>query len=791
MFVAVLAHLVVAALLPAAALRIGRWAFLIGALAPAATLGYALSHAGQVVGGRVLTERIAWAPDIGLELTLRMDPLALLMIVLVSGVGALVLAYYSFYAAPLGERIGRNAGLLVLFAGAMLGLVLADDLFTLYVFWELTTVCSFLLVGGGGMGATERRAALQALLVTAFGGLAMLLGFVLLGEAAGTYRISEILATPPSGAQTGIAVALILLGALTKSAQIPFHPWLPAAMVAPTPVSAYLHAAAMVKAGVYLVARFAPGFAGLPVWWIPLVVIGLWTMLLGGYRALRETDLKILLAYGTVSQLGFLMVLLGFGGATTAVAGATMLLAHGLFKSALFLAVGVIDHQTGTRDIRRLSGIGRNMPWLAAGTVLAAASMAGLPPLLGFIGKEAAFSTFTEHGSPAVLVCVLVGSMLTVAYSIRFAWGALATKPGLTASLAPRPGAGLLLPILLPALAGLVLGVFIGPVDALATAYAQGMSPGPGYHLALWHGLNLPLLESLLVLAGGYLVHRWRGVLAHTEGTLPEALHAQRLYQGALTTLDVFARELTRRLQTGSLPVYLGVLLLTLVLVPGVPLVLHLLPPVGWRLVDTPLQLPLALGVLVATGCAVLARRRFTAVLLTGVIGYGIGAIFVLDGAPDLALAQFLVESLTLIVFAFVLRRLPPHFTHIRRLHAARWTKLTIAVLAGTFVAFAAVTFSGVRQAAPEASREYIARAQQDAGATNVVNAIIVDFRAFDTVGEISVLAIAATGAASLVLAAHRSRRRLEPEVSLPPGSEPPPDEDADEGAADAGEGVR
>ncbi|MDQ3885907.1 MAG: NADH ubiquinone oxidoreductase subunit NDUFA12, partial [Actinomycetota bacterium] len=309
MLALVAAHLLVAALLPVLSARRHRGAFLVAALLPTGALGWALVNSAEALRGGV-TRTTTWAPELGLSLTFRLDALSLVMVVLVSGLGALILVYSGWYFKPASPDAARSAALLLAFAGAMLGLVLADDLLTLYVFWELTSIASFLLVGQDGESPAARRAAVQALLVTIFGGLAMLLGFVLLGEAAGTYRISEILDAPPRGAMVTAAIMLILLGAFTKSAQLPFHPWLPAAMVAPTPVSAYLHAASMVKAGVYLVARLSPAFADLILWWVPVVVAGLATMLVGGWRALHETDLKRLLAFGTVSQLGFLMVLL-------------------------------------------------------------------------------------------------------------------------------------------------------------------------------------------------------------------------------------------------------------------------------------------------------------------------------------------------------------------------------------------------------------------------------------------------------------------------------------------------
>ena len=491
MLALVAAHLVLAGLLPLVSARSRRAAFWVAALLPAATLVWALANAGRALDGG-LSATTAWAPELGLELAFRLDALALTMIVLVSGIGAVILVYCTGYFGRRSPEATRSAALLLAFAGAMLGLVLADDLLTLYVFWELTSIASFLLVGQGGERRAEWRAAVQALLVTVCGGLAMLLGFVLLGEAAGTYRISEILADPPRGGMVTAALPLILLGAFTKSAQLPFHPWLPAAMVAPTPVSAYLHAASMVKAGVYLVARLAPGFADLAVWWVPVVVVGLATMAVGGWRALAATDLKQLLAFGTVSQLGFLMVLFGSGSGIAALAGETMLLAHGLFKAPLFLVVGSVEHATGSRDVRTLSGVGRALPGTAVAATLAAASMAGLPPLLGFVGKEAAFEAFLVQGGArgwAVAAGLVAGSVLTVAYSARFLWGAFARKPGREPTAVRHPPSwALTVPAWVCAAGGLALGLVPPLVDGLAASYAGAYPDLGGYHLALWHG---------------------------------------------------------------------------------------------------------------------------------------------------------------------------------------------------------------------------------------------------------------------------------------------------------------
>ncbi|HEX8520452.1 MAG TPA: hydrogen gas-evolving membrane-bound hydrogenase subunit E [Pseudonocardia sp.] len=773
----VLAHLVLAGVLPAVAARAPRAAFAIAAVPPAAALVWALRHAGEALAGGVV-QAVAWAPELGLALTFRLDALSLAMVVLVSGIGALVLVYGAGYFAP--EQAGRNAALLLAFAGIMLGLVLADDLLTLYVFWELTSVASFLLVGQGGEARGNRSAAVQALLVTVLGGLVMLLGLVLLGEAAGTYRISEIVALARAGGLDGApvsgALALVLVGALTKSAQLPFHPWLPAAMAAPTPVSAYLHAASMVKAGVYLVARLAPGFADRPVFWVTTVALGLATMAVGGWRALAQTDLKRLLAFGTVSQLGFLTALFGAGTPVAGIAGVAMLLAHGLFKAPLFLVTGIVDHATGTRDLRRLSGLGRSLPGTALIAVVAAASMAGLPPLLGFVAKEAALEAFVgEHTVRGTLVAagLVAGSALTAAYSVRFVWGAFARKPGAVDTPSHRPGPLLVVPAAVCAALGVVLGLANGVVDADARSYAAGLpgSPGDGagYHLAVWHGFTLPLLLSALAVGLGYAVHRARDRVGRAAGRLSPGLSAQRVYELAVSGVERLATVVTGQLQAGSVPTYLVVILLAVVALPGVSTVATGTWP-EQPVAHSVLQVPLAVVVLLAALALILAQRRFAAVLLVGLIGYGVGGLFIVDGAPDLALAQFLVETLSLVAFVFVLRRLPATFTDAPSPMRVQVPKAVVATVAGCTVAAMAVVLSGARRVPATVSAEFVRLAPDGAGADNVVSAIIIDFRALDTIGEITVLFVAAIGVASLVLdaPAGRRRRRTRTALSLP-----------------------
>ncbi|WP_428961386.1 Na+/H+ antiporter subunit A [Micromonospora fluostatini] len=726
------------------------------ALAPAAAFGWAVLRTPVVRDGNAVVETYPWVGQLGLDLTFRLTTLSWLMTLLVGGVGALVLVYCSRYFTAGAVGLARFAGVLVAFAGAMLGLVLADDLLLLYVGWELTTVFSYLLIGHSTERRSSRWAAAQALTVTTLGGLAMLVGVLLLGAHAGSYRWSVISAGPlPGGAPLIVAVVLILVGALSKSAILPFSSWLPAAMAAPTPVSAYLHAAAMVKAGVYLIGLLAPVLATVTGWRPVVLTAGLATMIVGGWAALRQTDLKLLLAYGTVSQLGLLVVVTGAGTPDAALAATAMLLAHAAFKAALFLVVGVVDHATGTREVAELSGVGRRAPVLCGIAVLAAASMAGLPPLLGFVAKEAIFAAFTHR--PVVLAGLVVGTVLTVAYSVRFVWGAFASKPGTAPSEFRASNAPMLLPPTLLAGFGLVAGPLAGGLDDLLRPYAE-LFGRPGEHLALWHGLTPALGLSLLALLGGGLLFALRGPLAPACARLRAPVDSQRGYEWVVRRFDRLAIEVTGATQRGSLPQYLGTILLVLVLVPGTALLLAR----PWRtriaLWDTPLQLVVVGVVAVAAVLAVGARRRLTAMLLTGVTGYGSAMLFVFYGAPDLALTQFLVETATIAVFVLVLRRLPERFS-ARPLRRSRWVRRGIGVAAGVVVAGLALTAAGARQA-PTDSLAFPELAVTQGHGRNVVNVTLVDIRAWDTLGELSVLVVAATGVASLVFQRSRTGPR-------------------------------
>ena len=775
MLLLLLLHLVAAVLAPVLVRWWGRQAFLVLAAVPAVAFGWVVAQWATVTGGGEVRETTPWVPALDLSITLRLDALSFTLAALVTGVGALVLLYCARYFEPDDEGIGRFAGNLTAFAGSMLGLVLADDLLLLYVFWELTTVFSFLLIGGSGTRVAARRAASQALVLTTAGGLAMLLGLIMIGESSGSYLLSEVVADPGSGPVLIGGTVLVLVGAITKSAMVPFHFWLPAAMEAPTPVSAYLHAAAMVKAGIYLVARLAPGFADLPGWRPIVLGLGLATMLVGGYRALRQNDLKLLLAFGTVSQLGFLMVLVGGGSRELAAAGLVMLVAHALFKSTLFLTVGVIDHATGVRDLRRLSGLGRRLPVLAGVGTLAAASMAGLPPLLGFVGKEAAFAALWDGGLPErsaailVLTGVVLGSALTAGYTARFVWGAFARKPGLAdtepAELVHPPGSLFLTAPAVLALAGLVAGLASPLLEPLVAAYA-GQLPlvaDEAEELGLWHGLQPALALSAVSLLGGAALFALRAPLARFQQRHAVGASADEGYWNTMQGLDRLAVLVTGTTQRGSLPAYLGTILVVVLALPGSVLLFRAPWPGEWRAWDTPVQALVGAVVLTAAVLALRIRQRLSAVLVVGVTGYGLAVLFVLQGAPDLALTQFLVETLTLVVFVLVLRKLPKDITERHR-PRERAVRGVIAVAVGLLMACVGAVALSARTATP-VSVDYPQAAYEFGGGQNIVNVTLVDIRAWDTLGEISLLVVAATGVASLVFLRRRTGTvdRLDP----------------------------
>ena len=767
-----LAHAVAALLAPLVVRRFGRNGFFPLSLVPLISLGWVIDKWGTVE-----TLHITWAPGLSMDIDFRFDALSAIMAVLVLGVGTLILIYCARYFNDDEPRLGIFAAEMVAFAGAMFGLVTSDNMLLLYMFWELTTVLSFLLVGHYAERATSRRAATQALLVTTAGGLAMLVGMIVLGQAGGSYNLSDLVASPPTGWLPSVAIVLILIGALSKSAIVPLHFWLPGAMAAPTPVSGYLHAAAMVKAGIYLVARLAPGYADSPPWRITIISLGLLSMILAGWRAMRAYDLKLVLAFGTVSQLGFMMVLVGLGTRDAALAGMTMVVAHAMFKAALFMVVGIIDHTTGTRDLRKLAHLGKTAPALAIIAALAAASMAGLPPLLGFVGKEAALESVLETdvlghwSSIAVITVIVMGSILTVGYSIRFIWGAFGrktlSKPSPAVSKMHAPSWLFLFSPGLLAVAGLAAGILSPQLEKLLTPYSTTLPAGPhaDYHLALWHGVNTPLLLTCVVIAGGFALYIAQRQISRLHFEHPPLGNADRIYDATLRGMDTISMRLTGVTQRGSLPRTQSTILATLVVVPLVLLIIDTDTGVNLRLWDSPIQLTIALMMIAAAIAATVMRNRLAAVILVGLTGYGSGVLFALHGAPDLALTQFLVETLTLVIFVLVLRKFPAEIDESK----AIGFKLPRALLAGAVgITITAIAAYAVNARNTRPIYELLPDAAYTIGnGKNVVNVLLVDIRAWDTLGEISVLLVAATGVASLVF---RNRRfGIAPRVSDAP----------------------
>lgn len=742
--------------------RLGRNGFFFLALVPFAALIFSLATVPDIFGsaGSPLVESMNWLPALGLEGIFRLDELSWLMSLLVTGVGALVFVYCARYFPPDEPGLARFAAVFMAFAGMMYGLVVADELLMLYLFWEGTTVFSYLLIGHSQSRRRSRQAALQALIVTTAGGLAMLVGMILLMAVTGTGQISTLMERASLGLDTGpvivTAVILILVGAVSKSALLPFHFWLPGAMAAPTPVSAYLHAAAMVKAGIYLILRLAPGYHALPGWSETLLTLGLLTMFIGGWQALKQTDLKLLLAFGTVSQLGFLTTMASFGTPDITKAALAMLIAHALFKACLFLCVGIIDHRAGTRDLTKLSGGWKAFPVVAVCATIAAASMSGLPPLLGFVAKEAVYSTLLASGDKAsiiALIGVMIGSMLTVAYSARFVWGAFSSKAGVD-DIARRDEKITLIisPVMLT-----VLTVVLGPAAGLTDGYFGAwtstlpvIDPGDGdYHLALWHGLEPALALSAITIAVGLGLFFVRDSFAKVQSTLPSGLDFHDLYSKLINWMEKLALWVTSRTQRGSLPFYQSVIYLVLVAGIGLAVISNDTWNIDFKLFDTPLDFIIAAVLIIVAVAATRAKKRFTAVVVTGISGYAMVAYFAFVGAPDLALTQVLVETITIVVFVLVLRRLPARIGQSTGRFTPAWRAI-IGAAVGVAMMVVVLIAAGVRISDP-VSVDFGQLAYELGHGKNIVNVTLVDIRVWDTLGEISVLVAAGTGIAGLI----------------------------------------
>ncbi|KLU08175.1 DUF4040 family protein [Kocuria sp. SM24M-10] len=689
-----------------------------------------------------VSEAVPWMPTLGISFHLRLDGLGLFFGLLVLVIGAVVIAYSARY---LGR--GRHAAfysLMTFFAAAMLGLVLADDVVLLFVMWEFTTLCSFLLIARSGPHA--RDPAIRTFLVTFAGGLCLLAAAVAMWVATGTTRLSEILVDDVWSTSPGLAAfvaVLIALAAFTKSAQFPFHAWLPDAMVAITPVSAYLHAAAMVKAGIYLMLRFSTALSEVAVWNVLLISVGLFTALMGAVFALQRHDLKELLAYSTVSQLGFLTATIGIGTSYAVVGAVVHVAAHALFKSALFMSLGVIDHQAGSRDIRRLSGLARTMPVTAVVMTLAAVSMAGLPPLFGFVSKEAMFKAMAENPGPPAAVW-LVGAVAVLAASFTFAYSArmvVTIFPGRPAEDPPKEAsAAFLAPVALVSVAGLALGlagVLAEPLLGAASAAVAGPDAEP--HLGLWHGFAPELYMSLAVFAlGGALVLARRRMdrVLDRELSPVTGVGAVEAFRNGSVALGERVGDLTRTdaPYRHLVPPVVVLVLLTVVGVATVdvpPLHGDVTEPLDWILLGVVL-----VGVLLALG----VRSRIALVTIIGVVGFAVALWFFELGAADVALTQLLVEILTVVVIVLLLNRLPSTFHRTGR----RRTTLAavVAVLAGAAASVAVWSLTG-RRGLSDAGQYFLTEGEAETGGTNVVNTILVDFRALDTLGELTVLGVA------------------------------------------------
>jgi multicomponent Na+:H+ antiporter subunit A len=696
-----------------------------------------------------------------LSLSFGFDGLSTLFAILIAAVGALVVIYAAKYLEH-HPHAGRFNVAFFAFMGSMLGVVLSDNVIALFVFWELTGFTSYLLIGFEHERPDARRAATQALLVTGGGGLALLAAGILMLEAGRTAQLSELarhgsLAADP--VYVGI-VALLLLAAFTKSAQFPFHFWLPNAMQAPTPVSAYLHSATMVKAGVYLVARMTPIVGGTLLWTGTIMIVGAVTMLVGAGRAMIETDLKRVLAYSTISALGILMLLFAIGTPGAVTAGLTYLLAHACYKGALFLVAGAVEHETGIRDVSMLAGLRRVMPTTAVAAGLAAASMAGIPLFGGFIAKEQLYDSMSSSSLPEMWRALLTAAAVAASICLGAA--------GLIAGVAPFRGRSMptpashdapiflwLGPMVLGG-AGVILGLLPGLVSApIALAVAAATGVASTTRLVLWHGFTVTLALSAVTLAGSVAVFTYRRRL--WQLAWPRALQAERLYSGTLTVLDGVSRRIGPALQGASLRSYVLTVTATAVALVAVALAMARILPAQRRWTSVEFHEGVLAALIVAGALsAVLARSTMVAVLSLGVVGYGVAVIYALLGAPDLAMTQFAVETLTVVIFVIVFSRLRG-FGDL----SSRFVKMRdalVAIAAGAVVT-TLVLFIGASGTTSRLAAYFAEAAPRLGHGSNVVNVILVDFRGFDTLGETTVLVTVAIGVRALLLIGRERRR--------------------------------
>jgi len=719
-----------------------------------------------VTAGSVARVEVPWVPDLGLNFVLRLDGLASVFAAMVAGIGFLVVLYARYYMSP-EDPVPRFFSFLMAFMGSMMGLVLSGNLIQLVFFWELTSLFSFLLIGYWQQIAAARDGARMALTVTATGGLALFAGMLLLGHIVGSYDLDQVLAAGDTIRNHSLylpTLVLILLGALTKSAQFPFHFWLPHAMAAPTPVSAYLHSATLVKAGIFLITRLWPVMAGTEAWFWILGVSGLITLLLGAYVAIFQHDMKALLAYSTISHLGLITLLLSLNSPLAMVAAIFHTMNHATFKASLFMAAGIIDHETGTRDIRRLSGLNLTMPFTARLALVAAAAMAGVPLLNGFISKEMFLNeALIASAAPTLLHRVLplaatLAGVFAVTYSLRFIHGAFFGPDNGDLPRKPHePPQWMRLPVEVLVFLCLIVGVLpaatIGPfLDVAVRSVLHEATPH--YSLAVWHGFNLPLMMSVAALAGGVLLYRLlqRHLNAGVEGTpLLRGLDGRRIFDQAMVFLSWrLARTLERLLGTSGLQMQLRLMVGVAFLAAALALAIYGLEPGGVAL--TAVDPVVALIWIVGGTCAVCAAyqakyHRLASLIMLGGAGLATCLTFIWFSAPDLALTQLLVEIVTAVLLLLGLRWMPKRIESADsgslRARLRRYRDLLIAVASGA--GLTAISYATMTRVSPEGiSRHFLELAYKEGGGTNVVNVILVDFRGFDTLGEITVLGIVA-----------------------------------------------
>lgn len=752
---------------PPLTIRFGRSACaFFTALLPAAALALVLTNLPAVYAGETLVSTIDWVPLLGLSVSVHLDGLALLFAILVLGIGLLIILYARYYLSE-KDSMGRFYAYLILFMTAMLGIVVSHNLLQMWVFWELTSLSSFLLISFWYHKSEARKGARMALTVTGLGGLALLAGVLLIGKIVGSYQLGDVLASGNllrEHAAYPIVVVLVLLGAFTKSAQFPFHFWLPHAMSAPTPVSAYLHSATMVKAGIFLMARFYPVLAGTELWFLIVSLTGLLTMLLGAYTALLKHDLKGLLAYSTISHLGLITLLLGMGSDLAAVAAVFHIINHAIFKASLFMAAGIIDHESGTRDMRQLNGLWKYMPYTATLAMVAAAAMAGVPLLNGFLSKEMFFAETLHQSSLGSLswmipVLATIGAGFSVAYSLRFIHDVFFNGEPIDLPKTPHePPRYMRVPVEILVALCLLIGIWpalvVGDLLASAALAVLGSDHLPHYGLYIWHGLNLPLLMSALALAGGAYVYINRHKLFQFQAQFPEA-NANLIFDAAIKGLMRRCAVIIDWFDNGSLQRYVFWLFLLALVMMAAPL-FNLNATAGLK-PQIPVDAVMLSGAALLAFCSLATiiwhRQRLVALLMLSVVGLIVSLAFALFSAPDLALTQLSVEVVTIILLLLALYFLPqntPKESTPRRV--AR--DLSLAALIGGVIG--TLNYALLTRPLDSISDFFLENAKTGGGGTNVVNVILVDFRGFDTLGEITVLGIAALGIYKLI-----SRMRL------------------------------